>query len=49
MDPVQVVEEFSQLARSMWPDDKRVVYVAKQAEELMGCRLQTISSKYSMK
>jgi hypothetical protein len=36
MDPVQAVKEFSQLAGSMWPDDERVVHVAKPAEGLVG-------------
>jgi hypothetical protein len=41
MDPIQVVKEFSQLVGSMWPDDERVIYVAKPAEGLMGHRLQS--------
>jgi hypothetical protein len=36
MDPVLEVKEFSQLAGSMWPDDERVVHVAKPAEGLVG-------------
>jgi hypothetical protein len=36
MDSVQVVKEFIQLAESMWPDDKRVVYVAKPGDGAYG-------------
>jgi hypothetical protein len=36
VDTVRVVQEVLQLVRSVWPDDKSVVHVAKPAEGLVG-------------
>jgi hypothetical protein len=36
MKSIQVIKEFRQFAGSMWPDDERVIYVAKPAEGLIG-------------
>jgi hypothetical protein len=41
VDTVKVVKEFCHLAESMWPDDKRSVYIAKSAKGLVGHHLQS--------
>jgi hypothetical protein len=41
MKSVKVIKEFSQLARSMRPDDECVIHVVKPAEGLICRRLQS--------
>jgi hypothetical protein len=45
---VDTVQGILQLVGSVWPDDKGVVHIAKPAEELVGAKSSTPSSKSSM-